>query len=230
MKEKLAGRVGRLIAGSFNALVDAVESAAPETVMEQAIREVEEAIDDVRAELGRVIAAKHLANARLMQANQKHEDLAGKAELAIQENRDDLASAAVSQQLDIEAQIPILENQLSELAAQERELEGYTAALQGKRREMQEELRLFRESRREAAAAAMGAPSASAGGHPGGGVEGRVSRAESVFERVLGRAGHPAAPSADRKTSTQLAELEDLARRNRVEERLAAIRSRLEEK
>ncbi|MDH3763867.1 MAG: PspA/IM30 family protein, partial [Gammaproteobacteria bacterium] len=55
MKENIANRVGRIISGSLNALVDAVENAAPETVMEEAIREIDGAIDEVRTELGRVV-------------------------------------------------------------------------------------------------------------------------------------------------------------------------------
>ena len=43
--ESIAQRVGRLVSGGFNALVDAVENTAPETVMEQAIREIDSAIE-----------------------------------------------------------------------------------------------------------------------------------------------------------------------------------------
>ena len=39
MKEKLINRVGRIVSGSFNSLVTALENAAPETVMNEAIRE-----------------------------------------------------------------------------------------------------------------------------------------------------------------------------------------------
>ena len=230
MKETLASRVGRIIAGSFNALVDAVENAAPEVVMEQAIREVEEAMGDVRAELGKVIADKHLANSRLMQANQKHENLAEQSELAVKQGREDLATAAVAHQLDIEAQIPILQSQIGELSEREKELESYIAALQGKRREMQEELRLFRESRREAATLADSPTAVSGGGQATGGVESRVSQAESTFARILNNtAGGTSAASPDRKTAGQLAELEDLARQNRIKERLAALKSRVQE-
>ena len=52
MAENIASRVGRLISGTANMVVDTVENMAPEMVMEEAIREVDRAIDDVRAELG----------------------------------------------------------------------------------------------------------------------------------------------------------------------------------
>ncbi len=76
MAEGLMNRVKRLVSGSVNSIVDAVENAAPEAVMKEAIREIDGAIDDVRDQLGRVIANKHHANKRLMEANAKHEDLA----------------------------------------------------------------------------------------------------------------------------------------------------------
>lgn len=49
MSEGLVSRVTRLVSGSVNSIVDTIENAAPETVMREAIREVERAIEDVRA-------------------------------------------------------------------------------------------------------------------------------------------------------------------------------------
>jgi phage shock protein A len=222
MKEAITSRVGRIISGSFNALVDAVENAAPEVVMEQAIREIDGAIEDVRDELGHVIASKHMANSRLMQVNQKCEDLSGKAELAVTENRDDLAEAAISMQLDVEAQIPILEAQIAELSSQEKELEGYVAALQGKKREMNDELRLYRQSVKEAEQENRRG-TAGSGSDP---VGNKVRKAQSAFDRIVNRqTGLPGTPGVDPKTVSQMNELEDLSRKNRIQERLAAVKS-----
>ena len=58
--------------------------------MEEAIREVDSVIDDTRAELGRVVANKHLANSRLMEENRKHDGLSENIELAVSEGRDKL--------------------------------------------------------------------------------------------------------------------------------------------
>lgn len=223
MRDKISKRVGRVISGSFNAIIDAVENAAPEVVMEEAIREVEGVVEDVRAGLGKVIANKHMANKRLMQANQKHEDLSEKIELAVNEKRDDLAEAAVSQQLDIEAQVPILETQISDLGAQEKEFEGYVSALQGKRREMQDELRIYRESRRDANNDMAGSGTSTPGGTLSH--ENKVDQANSAFERILGKAsGFVAGRTSDRTTAAKISELDDLSRKNRVKERLAAIK------
>lgn len=228
MSESLTGRVGRIISGSLNALVDAVESASPETVMEQAIREVDSVVDDVRVELGRVVASKHLANKRLMDENQKHEDLAEKIALAVNEGRDDLAEAAISQQLDIEVQIPVLESTISECANKEKELESYISALQAKKREMKQELLQFKETRKETVAANPESTPENVASAGSSDADSRVEKAGSAFDRVLEKAtGVPAsAQPSDRSTASQLAELEELSRKNRIQERLAAIKGK----
>lgn len=229
MKENLTSRVGRLISGSFNALVDAVENAIPETVMEEAIREIDGAIDDVRAELGRVVANKHLANTRLMEENQKYEKLAENIELGVKEGRDDLAEVAIAQQLDIEAQIPVLETTISDCSNQEKELESYISALQAKKREMQDELRQYRVSVSEATATSTNSPQTAT--QKGSDVGARVDKAGSAFDRVLEKATGLASSrsSMDGKTAAKVAELEELSHKNRVQERLAAIKSKLDE-
>lgn len=230
MKESLVGRVGRIISGSFNSLIDVIENAAPETVMSEAVREIDAAIDDVRVELGRVVAGKHLANRRLMEENRKHEDLGEKIELAVKEGRDDLAEAAISQQIDIEVQIPILEATIDDCSNNEKDLEGYITALQAKKREMKEELRQFRESTKETVT--FSSAGSDAGVEASSDVERKVAKAESAFERIAEKAtgipggGH----TADRQTAAKLAELEEIARKNRIQERLAAIKGNVQEK
>lgn len=226
MKESLTSRVGRLISGGFNSLIDAVENAVPETVMEEAIREIDSAIDDVRTELGRVVANRHMANTRLMEENRKYETLSENIELAVNQSRDDLAEAAIAQQLDIEAQIPVLEATVADSGSKEKELEGYITALQAKKREMQDELRMYRESTIESETVAAGGQTAMA---TGSNVAAKVDKASSAFDRVMEKATGMAASrsSIDSKTAAKVAELEALAHKNRVQERLAKIKSKM---
>lgn len=222
MAEGLTKRVGRIISGSVNAIVDAMEDAAPEVVMEQAIREIDNAVDEVRSELGKVIASKHLANKRLSEKNSRHERLSEQIELAVSEGRDDLAEAAISNQLDIEAQFPILEQTIAECGDREKELEGYITALQAKKREMREELKTYRESVKATTAATQ------ADGSPGaqGSVDKKVDQATAAFDRILEKqTGLGGLNTAETQDAAKLAELEKLARTNRVKERLAAIKS-----
>jgi phage shock protein A len=222
MAEGLAKRVGRIISGSINAVVDAVEGAAPEMVMEEAMREIDSAIDDVRSEMGKTIAAKYLANKRLSEKNSKHEDLSEKIEIAVAERRDDLAEAAISHQLDIEAQLPVLEQTITEHAEREKELEGFVNALQAKKREMKEELAAYRTSRANSAATLTADTATGASGNH---VNKRVDNATAAFDRILERQTGLGTVKSDAQTAAKLAELESIARENRVKERLAAIKS-----
>lgn len=220
MAEAMSKRVSRLISGGFNALVNAVEDASPTMVMEEAIREIDKAIDEVRAELGEAIAATHHATNRLTDENNRHTELGEKIELAVKEGRDDLAETAIAKQMDIEAQIPILEAAIEDGNARQRELEQYVAALKGKRREMEDELLSFRNSQKAGSAVdSNGKPAASD-------VESKVDRASDAFNRVAGRATGLGSSerSHDRKSASELAELDELARKNAIAERLAAIK------
>jgi len=219
MAEGLMNRVKRLVSGSVNTIVDAVENAAPETVMKEAIREIDSAIDEVRDQLGLVIANKHHANKRLMEASAKHEDLAEKLRLAVEQNRDDLAEAAIARQLDLEAQMPVLEDALKDTSAEEAELESYISALAGRRREMEEDLQTYLASRPKVSEPTPGEAKSA---QP----DRKVENAETAFNRVLrGATGVPGTATADRDTAAKLVELENVSRENRIKERLAAVKA-----
>lgn len=220
MKETLTARVGRIISGGAHKVVEALENAAPEAVMEQSIREVDGVVDEVRAELGSVTARKHLASERLMEENRRHEDLADKAELAIKEGREELAEAAISRQLDIEAQIPVLENTITECSEREKELESMISALRARKREMESDLEQFRRTHVEEGKVAANAVQPSVSRTK------RVETAQSAFDRVMERQtglGGRGVSGDDAK----LAELEELSRKNRIKERLAAARAKI---
>jgi phage shock protein A len=222
MKQKILSRVGRIISGSVHALVDSLEGASPEVVMEQAVREVDSAIAEVRQELGRTTASKHLANRRLSESNTEHEELSYMAEGALASGREDLVEAAIARQLDIEAQIPVLEESIRESSEQEKELGRYISALQAKRREMDEQLEDFR-AEQKAGSTASDAGSASPDCSNAGQ---KVDEARSAFDRVLSR--YTKQRLRDHGTpeyAAQLAELEDLSRKNRIHERLAAMKA-----
>ena len=221
MSDNLLARVKRLVSGSVNSIVDAVENAAPDTVMKEAIREVENAIDEVRDELGLTMANQHHANKRLAEATAKHEELTERLGTAIAQRRDDLAEAAITRQLDLEAQIPVLEEALKDLNDKEKELQGYIAALQGRKGEMEEDLHTFLESRKSGTGGS-GDPAMPAGLA----AEKKADKAETAFNRVMrGTTGIAGTVKADRETAAKLAELEKISKDNRVKERLAALKA-----
>lgn len=221
MSETLARRVGRLVSGGFHALIDAAENLAPEAVMNESIREIERAVDEVRAELGKVLAQKHLAAKKMADESNRHEAIDANLQAAVDAGRDDLAEAGIAEQMDIEARLPILENTIADCAAQEKELEGFIAALQAKKREMQQQLQDWR-----AAQQSMGTGK-TAGGN--GSDLNRIARdaekSGNAFDRVMGRQ-NSVHSSTDAAQLAKLKELEDLSRNNRIAERLAALKAK----
>jgi phage shock protein A len=219
MADNIAARVTRIVSGSVHALLDAVEDATPEATMAQAIREVDQVTDEVRTELGRVEAAKHLVTSQLNKLNNDSEQLAGQIELAMTQNREDLARTGLEKQINIEDQVPVLQKSLAEQQERGKELEGYITALLAKKREMEQALQEFIASRASAAS-----PRAQAGAAGTG--RKRVDSAGSAFDRVMARqtgvAGLSSALTAD---AAKLKELQDLQRNHRIEERLAKLKA-----
>lgn len=220
MAETLRARVARVIAGGAHALLDKIEDAAPVAILEQACREVDSVIDEVRTELGRAIANRHLAQQQHLNLNREHEQLDAALATAIDGARDDLAKPAIARQLDIEAQLPVLESSLADLANQEKELSGYVDALMGKRREMEQAIREFEASRRAAATAALGTTLK-------GSADQRLTAAQTAFDRTYQRQTglSPAARGASLEQASRLKELNDLVRENKIAERLATLKA-----
>lgn len=220
MSDSLKTRVGRVIAGSVHALLDRIEDQAPEATMEQSIREADTVIDDVRHELGTVSANRHLSQRQHANLNQLHATLAAQIDEAMTAGREDLARAAVARQLDIEAQLPVLETTLAEHARQENELTGFVAALLAKKREMQDALAEFRRSRATAAATATSPAGTGTAAHRIGKVTDAFDR---VYERQTGLSG--TARQNGLQQAAQLKELDDLVRDNKIAERMAQLKA-----
>ncbi len=213
MSEGLLKRIGRLVSASANSLVDSLENAAPTLVMEEAIREIDSAIADVRSQLGKVEAARYLSTKSLNNDNGRHAELQAQIEVAVAQSRDDLAEAAIARQMDIEAMIPVVEKSIADSDAEINELNSYIQALQAKKREMQEALKHYEIANAAAVQAEHAATPSTAT---------QVEQATDAFNRILNKAGAPGVSSGD---ESKLAELDQLARQNRIQERLARVKS-----
>ena len=200
-------RVGRLISGSLNAVIDAAENISPEIVMQESVREVDQAISEVRHELGKIIVQEKMTQDHLKSEEAKHQELSGQITVALKESREDLAEAAISKQMDIEAQLPVLKNTLETAQSQAKEMEGFIAALQAKKREMQDELKRFTAHNDKQESSSN--------------TQEQVSQAQEAFNRVMGSDVTPTTQT----DASKLAELEALARKNRIQERLDAMKA-----
>ena len=127
--ETVVTRIGRVIAGMTHAAVSAAEQVNPDAIIEQSIREIDSAADEVKAELGKAIAEKHRINARKEELQREHADLGGKLKEAISAGRDELASAGLGRQIDIESQIAVLDRLVGETDGNIQKLEEALAAV-----------------------------------------------------------------------------------------------------
>jgi phage shock protein A len=223
MKESISTRVTRIVSGGLHALLDAMEQAAPEAVMAQAVREVDLVIDEVRAELGKALASRHIAESNLARLQARHAELSAQIAVAVERGEDALSRAGIAKQLDIEAQRPVLEKAIADTAADEKQLEGYLLALQARKRDMEDALRDYIAARSAQERVATGATASDSG-------ERRVEQAEAVFGRVLARETGLASRAAREGAAEagKLKELADLARSHAIEERLASLKSQRE--
>ncbi len=207
MNESITKRVSRLISGSINAIVDKAESLSPELVMKETIREVDSTIDEVKLLLGRENIELRKTKSQLENEKTKYKNLSQQIDIAINESRDDLAKLAISRQMDIEAQIPILEESLLQIEKNIIKLENYIDALNAKKREMQKDLEEYLQIKKEQDTTAN--------------IESNVEKADAAFSRV----------SADINSrflnddAVKLAELDKLVRDNRVSERLESLKA-----
>ena len=217
MAETIATRVARIIAGGTHALLDKAENLAPDAIMAQSIREIEQVIAEVRIDLGKAEAGKHLVVSQIARLNGEHENLAEQVETAVAAARDDLASVAIGRQADIEDYLPVLKKSMDEQLERAREFESYILALQAKKRELEQVLHDY-------LAANASPPNATS---PTGGADrqARVEDAASVFDKVLARqTGVTGLGLGNSQEAAKLKELADMQRSNRIAERLAAIK------
>jgi phage shock protein A len=211
--ESIVGRIGRLIAGMAHGAVDSAERANPRAVLEQAIREIDSAAEEVRVELGKKAAERFRVESRRKELGGELSELDRTIAVAVKQDRDDLAAAGIERQLDIEAQIGVLEAVLKDIDESVAQFNATLDAVRASRREA--EARLADLARQADASGPAGA--AGSGTHSR--VAAKVERAEAVVARVTGVPGGlpPAGGAVD--------ELRQLARDHAVKERLARLKS-----
>lgn len=220
MADRIATRVSRIIAGGTHALLDKAENCAPEALMAQSIREVEQVLAEVRVDLGKAEAAKHLVLTQISRLNSEHEKLGEQTDIAVARERDDLACAAIGRQADIEDLLPVLQKDLDEQSERGKEFESYVVALFAKKRELEQVLADYQ--------ASLSSPSAPTTASPRGGPDrqARVDDAESSFSRVLARqTGGAGVVTGISEAAGKLKELAEIQRAQRIAERLAAVKA-----
>jgi DNA repair exonuclease SbcCD ATPase subunit len=211
--EGILSRMGRLIAGVAYATMDKAEGANGVAIVEQAIREIDSAAEEARAELGKSRAEEHRIASRRAEISEEITALEDKIRFALKEGREDLAKAAVARQIDLEAQVAAIEKALADVA--ERIEEGHKAmqAVLAARREAEARLADLKRSvqKHDADGGATGRRSSP---------DLTVAKASAAVTRVTGVPGGTAAGSAE------LEELDRIHRDRAIAERLAQFKGR----
>ena len=224
MSEKLLNRVKRLVSGAIYDGVEAVEASMPEAAMKEAIREVDRTIDELREELGKLAAERHIAGKRVQLSNDKVKELGKKVAAGLEAGREDLAQAAIERQLDLEAQIPVLKETQAEATKQIEQLNGYVEALRGRHAEMEAELDAFKMAKAQAAGDAVSVDGFGRTDRH----EARVEKAEKAFDRVVKNAtGVGPIGKSDRETVSKIVELESIERNSKIAARLETYRQKM---
>ena len=215
MGEPIYLRVRRVLSASAEEAVDALERASGASLLREALRQVEGALDEVRAE--HEAQAARAAHARQQQQALRAQiaDLDEKARFALGKGRDDLAEAAVSSQLDLEARIERLDIVQADAAEQVVRLDECLAALAARKAEMQKQLRQFETARRDEQVDSRESRRDQR-------IERTVARAEQAFERVM--ASTEDTVGGD-EHEDKLAEIDAIRRDAALAERMAALRA-----
>jgi len=218
MAESIFLRVRRVLSGRVEDSVDAMERSNSDTVMREAIREVDRAIDEVRHDQEQAMTRRLQAARHQEMIAKKVAELTGKARFALDEGREDLAEGALARQVDLEEQDAKLQ-QIQELAkVEEDKLEESLAALRARKKQMEEALAAFSIARSEA----------SLGGEDGTTTidrERRLENAEAAFDRAMTGGGGIGFTRGDAKAINQVAEIDTMSKRATVSDRLAALKA-----
>src|ERR1700751_2111814 len=133
MAESIFARVSRLLSGTVEAAGDRMEQAGGDAVMREAIREADRAIDQVRAELETTMARRLQAARQQKMLTERADELTTKAKFALDQGREDLAEAALSRQIDFEAQAKDLDALQQQARDEEQRLEDGLTALNARK-------------------------------------------------------------------------------------------------
>ncbi|MGY8661180.1 PspA/IM30 family protein [Bradyrhizobium sp. UFLA05-109] len=219
MAESIFARVSRLLSATVEDTVDRMEQAGSDAVMREAIREADRAIDQVKAELESTMARRLQAARQQKMLGERVEELTAKAQFAVNQQRDDLAEAALSRQIDFEAQAKKLDAVQEQARELEKRLEDSLAALHARKRQMEDTLQAFLISRRQAALGGDGPA------QPNRSAEKKLDAAEQAFDRAMVGAGGVGFTRTDASTINRVAEIDGMQKSATVAERLAALKA-----
>ena len=123
-------RMGDIINSNLNAMIDKAEN--PEKIARLIIQEMEDTLVEVRTDAARNIAERKELGRKAESYRDKVEEWAGKAELALTKEREDLARGALQAKQKAEQMADVVEQEISILDDAVAKADGDLAKLQSK--------------------------------------------------------------------------------------------------
>lgn len=214
-------RFSDIINSNINALLDKAED--PEKMVRLIIQEMEETLVEVRTVSAKAIADKKELTRRKQWVSDQAESWEGKAELAIQKGREDLAKGALTEKLKFVNDTAVLDAELEAIEGNLQSLENEITQLQQKIAEAKARQKSL-VTRQKTASTTLKARTVLRGGS----VDEALSKLEG-YERKLDEL-EGQAESMDLGTKSLSDEIDQLAKNEEVEAQLQALKARLKEK
>ena len=218
MAEPFYMRAKRVVSAGIESALDQAERASGTSLMREAIREVDRAMDKVRSEHEDAIDRQSQAVGQQKLSAQRAEEWLGKVQFTLEKGREDLAEAAIMQQMEFEAKVKHFKNQEASAKTDASRLDALLEELTARKAVMEDELTAFEKMMSENSAASDGKSESDRS------VDRRVERAEATYDRTMEMAG------GVNGTSKHAAEIGKMQRHSEVEERLAAMKEAMKAK
>jgi hypothetical protein len=212
--DTILSRAGRLIAGIAYGAIEKAEDNNRVALVKQAIREIEQAEKEARDDLSQARAEEYRLSARRAEIERETATLTEQIRLAVSEKRDDLASAGIARQMDLEAQFAVLSKAIDENCER---VDAVLTTLRAILSSLQDAEARLAELERSEAAQAPG----KGGGARAKDTSGGLTKAARAARAIARATGVPASivPSPD------IDELSKLHRDKEIASRLARLKS-----
>lgn len=218
MAEAFYMRAKRVVSDGIEGTLDKVERASGTSLMRQAIREVDRAIDKVQREIDDAIDRKVHAASQQQSTLKDAKSWGEKAAFTLAKGRDDLTEGALSRQLDLEAQSKQFEDIKANSKKEAERLGETLTALKARRDEMNQELIEFEKAVRETQLGGTEKADFERS------IERKVDNAQRAFERSMGLVAEVEGSNIDSAFAKNAAEIDKLQRDSEIEERMAALK------
>ncbi len=123
-------RISMILRANINDILDRAED--PEKMLEQIIRDMESAILDARSTVQEMLAQQKLLEAEVRDTQKLVNEWQRKAEMAVAQNRDDLAREALKRKNDYQTQLEVYQAQLADQEALVAKLRSELSELESK--------------------------------------------------------------------------------------------------